>query len=208
MLFSESEILPNLTAVLRLYFHEALRVYADKMVCKEDIDLATKYINNGITSVFGEVSSDELNEQPLSFCHFGRGLEAEKEYAEISSIERMTEILTDGLSLYNESFAVMSLVLFSDAVEHVMRITRILEMPRGNCLLVGVGGSGKQSLSRLASFIVGFEVSQIVLRNNYGMADLIAHLATLYIKAGLKTLPVVFLMTDAQVNQQSGSIPR
>lgn len=63
-------------------------------------------------------------------------------------------------------------VLFEDAVSHVCRINRILESPRGNALLVGVGGSGKQSLSRLAAFISSLEVFQITLRKGYGVPDL------------------------------------
>ncbi len=43
-------------------------------------------------------------------------------------------------------------------MEHVCRITRIIAMPCGNAMLVGVGGSGKQSLARLAAYLCGYEV--------------------------------------------------
>ena len=79
------------------------------------------------------------------------------------------------------------------------RINRILESPRGNALLVGVGGSGKQSLTRLAASVSGLEVFQIQLRKGYSVADLKVDLAQLYIKAGVKNIGTVFLLTDAQV---------
>jgi len=86
-----------------------------------------------------------------------------------------------------------------DAIAHVLRINRILESPRGNALLVGVGGSGKQSLSRLAAFISSLEVFQITLRKGYGIPDLKLDLGSLYMKAGVKNIGIVLLMTDAQV---------
>jgi len=47
----------------------------------------------------------------------------------------------------------MNLVLFREAVEHISRLSRILRMERGHALLIGLGGSGKQSISKLTGYI-------------------------------------------------------
>lgn len=62
----------------------------------------------------------------------------------------------------------MNLVLFDQAMHHISRISRILHFPRGNALLLGVGGSGKQTLCKLAAFISGCEVFRDPIQKNHG----------------------------------------
>ena len=145
-----------------------------------------------------DVDEAAVFEQPNLYCHFAQGM-GDPKYMPVANYKDINKILTEAMDGYNEINAAMNLVLFDDAIYHILRINRILESPRGNALLVGVGGSGKQSLSRLASYISGLEVFQVTLRKGYSIADLKLDLAGLYMKAGVKSIGTVFLMTDAQV---------
>ncbi len=55
----------------------------------------------------------------------------------------------------------MKLVMFLDACEHIARVCRIIRQPQGNALLLGVGGSGRQSLSKIATYIMNYSIRQI-----------------------------------------------
>lgn len=75
-------------------------------------------------------------------------------YEEITDIIKLKKVLTENLMdfnmIYNKD---MKLIFFMDAIEHITRIARILRSERGNALLVGVSGMGKQSLTKLASHL-------------------------------------------------------
>ena len=98
------------------------------------------------------------------------------------------------------------MVFFLDAMEHIARITRMIRQGRGNALLVGVGGTGKQSLTRLASHICGYKCFQIELSRGYNYDSFHEDLKKLYELAGVKNTNTVFLFTDTQVNDSILSV--
>ena len=201
ILFSLPDVFKTPLQMCRLYLHEATRVYSDKLTDEKDINTFHEVVREICKKNFDDLTEEELFQEPLKFCHFSKGV-GEPKYDQIVSWDGLNNTLVEILDSYNDVNAVMNLVLFEDAMSHILRINRILEMPRGNALLVGVGGSGKQSLSRLAAFISGLDVFQVQLRKGYSIADLKIDIGSQYIKAGVKNQPVMFLMTDAQVPQE------
>ncbi|KAJ6660734.1 hypothetical protein lerEdw1_017360 [Lerista edwardsae] len=198
MFFATPECVRFPIDLVHLWLHESSRVYSDKLMEEKDIELFNKVLIDTAKRYFEGVDEHIFIHKPLIYCHFAHGV-GEPRYFPVSDWKKLTRILTEALEHYNELHAAMNLVLFEDAIQHICRISRILEAPYGNALLIGVGGSGKQSLCRLAAFLSSLEVFQIALRKNYGIHDLRSDIATLYFKVGVKNIGTVFLHTDAQI---------
>ena len=125
-------------------------------------------------------------------------------YDEVKDPERAVSIMNEVLNEFNDEQPPMKLVLFKDAVEHISRISRILRQPGGNALLLGVGGSGRQSLTKLATFMAEYELFQIEISKNYGPTEFHDDLRKLLLDAGLKEQPTVFLLNcDTQLVHES-----
>ncbi|KAG8514707.1 Dynein heavy chain 11, axonemal, partial [Galemys pyrenaicus] len=202
ILFASPECLKGQNDLIRLWLHESSRVYGDKLIDTKDYDLFQKKLLETAYKCFEGVESRALLQHPLLYCHFANGGE-EPCYMPVKDWEVLKTILTETLDNYNELNATMNLVLFEDAVQHVCRISRILKTPQRQALLIGVGGSGKQSLSRLAAYICGLEVFQITLTEGFGIQEFQVDLANLYIRTGARNMPTAFLLTDAQVLDES-----
>ncbi|XP_044574110.1 dynein beta chain, ciliary [Drosophila ananassae] len=201
VLYANNETCPNANQMIRLWIHECFRVYGDKLVDYTDINSFKKIVTDVVRKGIEGLSEDIIYAQPNIYCHFAKGL-TDIKYMPVSGWDRLKSLLDEAQDRYNDYVGAINLVLFDDAMSHVCRISRILESSRGYALLIGVGGSGKQSLTRLASFISSLDVFQIQLTKDYSVNDLKTNIATLYMKAGVKTSACCFLMTDSEVARE------
>ena len=188
-------------SVVRLWLHECYRVYGDRLVNQTDIERFDGELKQTCKQCFADVADpEELEALPNVFTSFASPVASgDPAYLPVADSTQLKKVLEEKLAEYNESFAIMDLVLFEQAMEHVTRIARIIEHPAGNAMLIGVGGSGKQSLSRLAAFICGFQVKQLSVTGTFSVIDLKEALKEFYTAAGVKGVPTVWLMTDGQI---------
>ncbi|XP_034410206.1 dynein heavy chain 11, axonemal [Cyclopterus lumpus] len=198
ILFAGPDSVEEITDLALLWLHESCRVYSDRLIDVKDLQLFRKLQMETVHECFEGLEENKMTKLPLLYSHFAK-MGKEASYAPITDWAVLRSVLKDALESYNELNAAMNLVLFEDAMQHVCRISRILESPRAHGLLVGVGGSGKQSLTRLAAYISSVEVFQITLSKGYSIQDLKMDLAELFLKTGVKNQRVALLLTDSQI---------
>ncbi|CBN78680.1 dynein heavy chain [Ectocarpus siliculosus] len=130
---------------------------------------------------------------------------APKVYEEGPSLVNLRAIVQGFAEQYNLDFPAnrMDLVLFDDALRHLITVSRILGMPRGNMLFVGVGGSGKQSLTRLASYIAGNFTFQITITKAYNLNSFMDDMRCLYKKCGQEGKNATFVLTEAEMKDET-----
>lgn len=104
--------------------------------------------------------------------------------------------------LINKNNTKLDLVLFDSCIQHILRISRIIRMPRAHALLVGVGGSGKQSCAKIASYIAGYKVDGLKIERNYGIPQLDEDLKRIYKLAGVSGQGVSFIFTDNDIKDE------
>jgi dynein heavy chain len=206
--------------LIRLWVHENLRVFRDRLVNEDDRSwfdgqlriLIPKYFKGEAFAKAdangnGCIEWEEVVHCDIPHLIYGDFMDANadpKLYSEITDVEKMVGVVEEYLEDYNAmSTKKMPLVMFVDAVGHVARVSRVIRQPLGNALLLGVGGSGRQSLSRLAASMSEMDCFQIEITKTYGKLEWKDDLKKLLLKSGQEGKQVVFLFTDTQIVKES-----
>ena len=184
-------------AMCRLWLHEECRVFRDRLVDADD----RAWFNNTLKTMLKQEVEVDMELSEFEDSLFGDYLDREERgYTEITKPDLLPGVMEEYLQEYNITYPTrMYLVFFKDAVMHLSRIARVLRQPRGNALLVGVGGSGRKSLTRLACFIGDFKCRSIEITRGYGMNEWRDDIKSMLMAAGAENKPTVFLYSDSQI---------
>ncbi|XP_018342058.1 PREDICTED: dynein heavy chain 8, axonemal [Trachymyrmex septentrionalis] len=182
----------SITTLLKLWEHECMRVIADRFIIAADKEWFQDTLRRTAEKMLGpdfqyyspvetyfvdflREPPEPTGDEPEDFV-----LEAPKIYEEIPSYDDVITKIQQNMEQFNEYIRGMhlDLVFFHDALVHLIRISRILGVPRGNALLVGIGGSGKQS-------------------------SLMDDLRKLYRTAGIDSKGLTFIFTDNEVKDEA-----
>ncbi|TRY59872.1 hypothetical protein DNTS_035283 [Danionella cerebrum] len=201
ILMADACKIENQIQLLQLWYHESCRIFQDRLVNDEDRAWFEQLLHTHIQE-FGCRVEEVMSCQPILYGDFMLPWSV-RNYQLIEDKEKLAHVMEEYMDDYNQtSTSKMKLVLFMDAIQHVCRISRILRQPLGNALLLGVGGSGRQSLTRLATHIAEYECFQIELSKNYGLTEWREDIKSIMLKAGLQNAQITFLFVDTQEQER------
>ncbi|KAG8349154.1 putative Dynein heavy chain N terminal region 2 domain1 [Trypanosoma vivax] len=213
------EVLQCKEHMVALWAHECFRVFSDRMndpndkiwfknlICEKMADIFQTKWNNIMRARSREARTQPIDEKenPLFVDFWDGEYDEMAKYRIVPSKEALREKVEEYLDMYNSEPGArqMNLVFFTDALEHLCRIHRIIRQSRGNALLVGLGGSGRYSLTRLATYMAGYTIFSIEIHKKYDLDRFHEDLRSLYKACGLKAQQKVFYFSDNQIMEPS-----
>jgi len=212
-------------AYTRLWVHETLRVFYDRLTDTKDMtwmltqlkEIVPKHFSYEFDKLLSHMDQNEDGEvdvDDMRRCIFGDYMDPSagdpdiddappRKYIEVKETPALLGVMEEYLVDHNGmSKRPMNLAIFLFACEHISRICRVLKQPGGHLLLVGVGGSGRQSLTRLAAHVSRMAVTQVEISKTYGTNEWREDLKKLLKTAGAEGKDTIFLFSDTQIKDE------
>lgn len=202
----------NEEEAIKLWGHECLRVFSDRLISDEDRNkFSEEILRVQMKETFRKNWKDIVSVEPLLFASFVPTVFPDNDtskkaltdiYCELTDREKMKSVCEESLGDFNvmNRQKKMDLVLFTDAIEHCVKIHRVIMTEYGHALLVGVGGSGRKSLTELATFLANFQIVHLEIPKGYNFDMWRDDLKTnLYKELAMEIKNMIFFFSDTQI---------
>jgi dynein heavy chain 1 len=190
------EALPGLDCLedlVRLYCHEALRLFEDRLVTPEEKEWCNENIDLIASKWFPSANLEKALARPILFSEY-----LHKMYKSVSQ-DDLRKFIQGKLYTFNEEELDVPLVVFDSVVDHILRIDRVLKQPLGHLLLVGSSGVGKTTLARFVAWINNQTVFQIKAGKNYQLENFDEDIRSVMRRSGVKGEKICFIFDESNV---------
>lgn len=152
----------RLNELVRLWYHEGLRLFYDRLVNEADRKFTMDLFDEVISKHFPNVSATQ---KPVFFSSW-----LTLAY-ELVDAPELRSFVAERLRVFSEEETETELILHEDVLEHALRIDRVLRQPQGHMILAGPPTRGKTTLVRFVAWINGLKVERLAVRTGYTLAD-------------------------------------
>jgi dynein heavy chain 2, cytosolic len=205
--------------LLDVIAHEANRIFRDRLVGADAASRFEQQVNSSLRTTFrhtltinGVYFTSLTTARGVQGGDAGEGKEGGGDNALSASIggklNRMSEedfrkLVSQGVMYYEREERDLNMLLFTESLEHVAHIDRILSSLSGHTLLVGRCGVGRRNATTIASYMLGYEFYTPSVGRDYGTKQFVADIKAVSQVAGIKAEHVVFFLEDFQFTTES-----
>ena len=176
LLLSVPETIEDVGAIKRLWIHEAVRVFSDRLPLAEPAARVARYVEEEcevhlqttLHDLFAQMDMVELAEisqmniDSIFFCDFSDPKSESRSYVEVLDMEHLTGVVNGYVTEYNNmnKRPMHYLVVFRHLMRTMAKASRVLKQPSGHLVLIGPKGVGRHSLARMAGHASDCHVHQ------------------------------------------------
>ena len=183
--------------VVCLWVHECICMFNDRLISQEDRNQFRNILNNELNK-YNMTYEDIQAKYKGDLLFFDYKQEEERVYRDVKNFEELRKFLETKLTVYNSKLN-LNIVLFKDAVYNLCKIYRVLRMSHCHCLLLGVGGSGRHSLARLAGAVAEMELEAPETTKKFDYQTFRAVTKLVFRKSGIDAKQTIFLLSDNEL---------
>ena len=159
ILMIKSSHFPTAEVYIKLWVHEVQRVFCDRLINEQDLRTVNEQICILLRNKFKMPWTYDAmfkNGPPIYYGEIHKGPIPDRPYEAIEDLTLLNKRMNEFLGIYNSKnkTAQINVVFFDYFIAHILRVCRVLRQPRGHLVLIGHGGSGKQTVAQLSSFII------------------------------------------------------
>lgn len=187
----------NVEGLVRLWAHEALRLFQDRLVEESERRWTNENIDAVALKHFPSANCEKALARPILYSNW-----LSKDYIPVDR-EELREYVKSRLKIFYEEELDVPLALFDEVLDHVLRIDRIFRQPQGHLLLIGVSGAGKTTLSRFVAWMNGLSIFQIKVHNKYTAEDFDEDLRCVLRRSGCKDEKIAFILDESNMLDSS-----